>query len=1033
MLAPPPSFSPTMKLIQFPQRLKDLLEDSSLEGSINAFAQQVGVILKNNELPFFPGYTDHGVEHIHQVLATHVDLIPNEVWEANNLKHGPRLLTDIDAVVMIGATLLHDIAMLLQPSGFFELIREGTNFKPLNWFDQDHYEHSKDRPWPELWADYEREVRRFSDQQMGKILGEKMSQAGIDRLPTKDDILSDNDKLIIGEFIRRHHARLAHEIAIYGFPGLTPDEFGVLATKSNPLSDYADLIGLVARSHWMSMRTCQKYLTDSPKYTGAIRPMGAAVLYPMALLRVADYLQIDQGRAPAVLMQLKDPQSQVSIKEWKKHKTVRSIGPGRDPNSTSIIVDNEIEFELYLSIKQLLDGLQDEMDHSTSVLEEVYGNRMDLRLNMLRLKTRRVQSNLYEMSFQNALPYVPRPTGYSSDPRILSLLVEPLYGKYPNVGVRELIQNSVDAVRELQAWREKHDTRIAPEDQPQQDADVLVDFIKEENDGKWILKVTDKGIGMTSKTIENYFLRAGASFRNSPEWSKEFLNEDGQSQVARTGKFGIGVFAIFLLGDRFRVETRHVSEKSDDGYIVQADRYDSLIQIKKLTGSPIGTTIWVELSDDAIDSLELETNAKKWAPEQFLDWYCWDAPIVRIKKSNGKSVIDLIRKELCPISTEQLPPHWSKIDLNGNNEVYWRFDKSGGVSCNGIEIRHPEGDRLLKRSFAPLNKLKPETSGLRILDPEIAVVDRTGLLPITTQRYGLNGGLPFRDEIEKDIHLSLIAYSLIEGPTSTAMAVYPPSYPLLINPIFFEVCTSYPWLAYLSSSITGDSRNRWWFTSKGFCLSANGLFHLLSAESIYSHGIMTRDFPYIDTNTNLKLPACDFLCDNNAMESIDLFSLKASIDPDTSKSGKKHASLFKSKQNSVIWYADQISESLSSKNQWLVSVFTPSYSKECNEHESCYQKENAEQEKIAIKMAAVLKNLEEGVLGNRILGYACIKSRPQGARINESVFSNLWQECLGKNLIPFNQPDRNALIEKARQHPELKIHIDKWMQMRKKK
>ena len=35
--------------------------------------------------------------------------------------------------------------------------------------------------------------------------------------------------------------------------------------------------------------------------------MGTAVLYPMALLRVADYLQIDRQRAPAVLLQLRSP------------------------------------------------------------------------------------------------------------------------------------------------------------------------------------------------------------------------------------------------------------------------------------------------------------------------------------------------------------------------------------------------------------------------------------------------------------------------------------------------------------------------------------------------------------------------------------------------------------------------------------------------------------------------------------------------------------------------------------------------------
>ena len=62
----------------------------------------------------------------------------------------------------------------------------------------------------------------------------------------------------------------------------------------------ADLIGLTARSHGTSLRVCKSYLESSPLYLGTPTPMGTAVLYPMALLRVADYLQIDRQRAPAV-------------------------------------------------------------------------------------------------------------------------------------------------------------------------------------------------------------------------------------------------------------------------------------------------------------------------------------------------------------------------------------------------------------------------------------------------------------------------------------------------------------------------------------------------------------------------------------------------------------------------------------------------------------------------------------------------------------------------------------------------------------
>jgi hypothetical protein len=54
-----------------------------------------------------------------------------------------------------------------------------------------------------------------------------------------------------------------------------------------------------------------------------------------------------------------------------------------------------------------------------------------------------------------------------------------------------------------------------------------------------------------------YFLRAGASFRQSADWAMEFLDEKGKPRVLRAGRFGVGAFAIFLLGPSFRLSTRH--------------------------------------------------------------------------------------------------------------------------------------------------------------------------------------------------------------------------------------------------------------------------------------------------------------------------------------------------------------------------------------------------------------------------------------------------------------------------------------------
>ena len=323
----------------------------------------MGTILSDNELSFFPYYTDHGANHVYQVLKTQVELIPAVVWQTSNSDAILRLLCDADASVIIGATLLHDIAMHLRPPGFLEVVSKGSRFHPLPWFDKHQTEHDADLPWDALWEAYEGEARQFSTQQLTNIIGENAARHWkFDGLPKQRGIEL-NHRLIIGEFLRRHHARLAHEIAIYGFPGLPPGSgegtnFPAMgADRGHPLNRIADLVGLTARSHGLPLRVCKSYLDENAQTSGTPRPMGCAALYSMALLRVADYLQLDFQRAPAVLLQLKDPQSPKSLEEWHKHNVVTYIGLSTDPRGRRITVSDNLLSQSLSAIERTLCGI----------------------------------------------------------------------------------------------------------------------------------------------------------------------------------------------------------------------------------------------------------------------------------------------------------------------------------------------------------------------------------------------------------------------------------------------------------------------------------------------------------------------------------------------------------------------------------------------------------------------------------------------------------------------------------------------------
>lgn len=159
-----------------------------------------------------------------------------------------------------------------------------------------------------------------------------------------------------------------------------------------------------------------------------------------------------------------------------------------------------------------------------AVLGEVYGRFAPL--NQLGLRLRRVRSNLRDPSILKQLPFVPSKAGLeSARAELLKLLIEPLYRDDPSIGVRELIQNAVDAVRELHFIINKNPS-LAAENLADLESDVVVNFEKDEEEYIWIT-VSDRGIGMTWETVCKYYLTAGASFRRSDAWKKDFTDESG--------------------------------------------------------------------------------------------------------------------------------------------------------------------------------------------------------------------------------------------------------------------------------------------------------------------------------------------------------------------------------------------------------------------------------------------------------------------------------------------------------------------------
>jgi len=161
--------------------------------------------------------------------------------------------------------------------------------------------------------------------------------------------------------------------------------------------------------------------------------------------------------------------------------------------------------------------------------------------------------------------------------KIIQKLIGPLYLSKESYGMRELIQNSVDACLR----KEKCAGNI----------DII--YCTEKN----CIKIKDNGIGMNEEIILNKFLTIGESSKKN----------DGS-----IGKFGIGILAAFLLADKMTFKTCYNDEncvyESEEIELKAVQNEESFINIKKCSNEQAfkGTEIVLFLKDNIIKNQKLK-------------------------------------------------------------------------------------------------------------------------------------------------------------------------------------------------------------------------------------------------------------------------------------------------------------------------------------------------------------------------------------------------------------------------------------------
>jgi hypothetical protein len=458
-----------------------------------------------------PDFTVHDESHF------------DALWEmASLLATDDVPITPTEAFVLGGAFLIHDLGMGLGafPDGVEELRR---------------------RP---IWRDSVALIRhRATD----------AAPAAVDTVDGPEP----PEKAVMQAVLRTIHAEQAERIATTPWSA-AGGSHQYLIENDDLRATYGSLIGRIAHSHWWpATKLADEFSATlgAPAWTGPECPVSWTLdpLKVAALLRSADAIHLDARRAPRFLRTLRRPTG-ISEDHWAFQEKLNRPIIERDrvvfTSSTPFGVEDADAWWTCFDVLRQVDRYLLEVD---VVLSTASRPRLAARgvaaLESSEHLARRIPTSGWQP--------IDTEIHISDVAHLVRILGgEELYGSNPPVGLRELLQNAGDAVR----------ARRIVEERPENWGEITVSLFQRH--GRWLLEVTDTGVGMTRTVMTDILLDFGRSYWTSDLVAEELPGLMGEG-FAPVGRYGIGFFSVLMLGHELQVISRPYSAALTDTSVLE--------------------------------------------------------------------------------------------------------------------------------------------------------------------------------------------------------------------------------------------------------------------------------------------------------------------------------------------------------------------------------------------------------------------------------------------------------------------------------
>lgn len=364
-----------------------------------------------------------------------------------------------------------------------------------------------------------------------------------------------DDAMIVETFLREQHALRAEKLPKISWKADIGTRF--LIDDADSREKFGDFIGQLAASHWWDHSKVDGELQDKLIPAPAPFPSSWSIdlLKLACVIRTADAAQIDERRAPGLLRALRRNRlSDYSSKHWNfQSKLTQAQNRNDTLYFASLRPFTKGEAKEWWMLHDTLKMIDGELRKTDDLLARRRGN--SARFAARRVANIESTDNLKSCIKTEGWQPVDTAFSISDIPKLIANLGgSQLYGQDCVAPLREVIQNAMDSTRLRQV--------IDP-----QSPEPLVEVEIKSEKGNRVLIIRDNGVGMSECSIVENLLSFGRSgWLNDAaigEYNDEFPSSDSVS-----GRYGIGFFSIFMIGDAVNIKSRRFDASPDQTVIL---------------------------------------------------------------------------------------------------------------------------------------------------------------------------------------------------------------------------------------------------------------------------------------------------------------------------------------------------------------------------------------------------------------------------------------------------------------------------------